>query len=82
VGFVADKVALGKISLSVLRFSLGSNIPPTLHTHSFVCARRYVITALDCSAKITLRNKKKRMTGALLPVRNGLPKWCLDTGST
>jgi hypothetical protein len=33
VGFVVDKVALGKLFLSVLPFPPVSIIPPVLHTH-------------------------------------------------
>jgi hypothetical protein len=39
VGFVVDKVALGQVSLGVLRLSPVSIIPPLLHIHSCIILR-------------------------------------------
>jgi hypothetical protein len=36
VGFFVDKLTLGQVSLSVLRFSLVNIISLLLHTHSFI----------------------------------------------
>ena len=45
-GFVADKVALGQVSVAVLRFFPITIIPPLLHTHSFMYHRRCIILML------------------------------------
>ena len=46
--FVVDKVELGQVSLSVLRFSV-SIIPPMLHVKQIICYRRYIILAAEPS---------------------------------
>jgi hypothetical protein len=47
VGFVVDKVTLGKVLNGVPRLSSVSVIPPVLHTHSVTCHNQYVILGTD-----------------------------------
>jgi hypothetical protein len=47
VGFVVDKLTLGKVFLPELRFSLVFTILPTCHIRSFICHRRYKISAIE-----------------------------------
>ena len=51
VSFVVDKVALGQLLFTVVRFSLVSIIPDMFNTHSFKHRRRYIILAVDSVVK-------------------------------
>ena len=50
VGFLVDKVELGQVPVSVLRFFV-SVIPSTIRTHSFTCHRRSLILVNDSVVK-------------------------------
>jgi len=46
MGFVIDKLALGRGFLRVIRFSPVSVIPPMLHTRLLICHKRRVTLAV------------------------------------
>jgi len=46
MGFVIDKLALGRGFLRVIRFSLVIVIPPILHTHLLICHKRHITLAV------------------------------------
>jgi hypothetical protein len=52
VGFVVDKVALGKLFLQILWFSSVIINPPVLHiVISFICYQTYIIIGTDSVVK-------------------------------
>jgi len=48
MGFIADRLAMGRGFLQMLRVSAVSIIPPVLHIHiSFICQGHYIILGID-----------------------------------
>jgi hypothetical protein len=44
---LVDKVEIGEVFLRDFRFNPLITIPPTLHSHSLICPRRYTVFAID-----------------------------------
>jgi hypothetical protein len=48
MGFIADRLAMGRGFLRILRVSAVSIIPPVLHIDvSFICQEQYIILSIE-----------------------------------
>lgn len=44
---MVEKVEIGEVFLRKVRFNPVVTIPPTRHSHSLICHRRYIIFEID-----------------------------------